>query len=175
VLRCIARFLISNQPKIQLIRAQRGGWEAWLQVELALILHHDVHFGQLYAIEREQPVFTDSRQRVDICGIPRPGAPTVPPFLGIELKVESAFQTGAQGGLVSRYSDDIRKCSMGPRDDLRSASGTTMYAVGVTTLANDLTGYQEVANQNRGDFFWVELVPGSLYMISWRAAWADER
>jgi hypothetical protein len=170
MLHSIAQFLISKAQQIGMARAQKGGWEGWLQVELAIALQ--TNFGAQYTIEREQPIFTNAAQRVDIWAIPQGGQPTTHPFLGIELKVESAFQTGAQGGLVARYGEDIRKCSLGPRQTLRAQHGTALYAVGVTSLATDLHGYQQVANENRGDFYWTELVPGSLYMISWRAAWA---
>jgi len=114
----------------------------------------------------------NSRQQVDLWIIPQEGGEPEPPsYIGIELKVESAFQTGTQGGLVARYRADIAKCLAGPRQELRQNRGVELYAIGITSLATDLVGYEGIAQQSAGnDFFWIQLADG-LYMISWKGEW----
>lgn len=170
ILVSIARILVSKAAAIAEARTHKGGWEGWLQVELAMGLKPQL--GTHYTIKREQPIFLDHSQRVDILATPTPADSSH--YLGVELKVESAYQTGSKGVLPARYSEDIRKCNAGPATSFRKGKGISVYALGITSLASDLQNYNQVAKENRGDFYWTQLAP-SLYMISWKAEWAEAR
>ncbi|KAH7319077.1 hypothetical protein BKA65DRAFT_94711 [Rhexocercosporidium sp. MPI-PUGE-AT-0058] len=137
----IATFLNDHRDRIIEARAQKGGWEGWLQVELASFLLRTN--GMRYDILREQMIYVGT-ERVDIWAQPASGQRGIP-FLGIELKVESEYQVGVNKTLQDRLKTDILKCNNGPKVAFKAGQGTHLYAVGITSLEADLAAYKEIA------------------------------
>ena len=114
-----------NYPKIREIYWQKGGWEGWTQVELALL------FTQLYPKTntfREELVYLGSSKRADLT-LMLAGEQTQV----IELKVESLWQDQSAGGVtnfVKSLKTDISKIdSNNLAPDFRPA---LVYAIGLT-------------------------------------------
>ncbi|KIW94644.1 uncharacterized protein Z519_04620 [Cladophialophora bantiana CBS 173.52] len=108
----IAIFLNNQRPGTFRTRKLKGGWEGWLQVELDSAL--DTALGMNYKVSSEQTIFNGSNQMVDIGAEPLAGPGATLPCAGIELKVESAYQTGSQRTLPRRLQADIEMCIKGP-------------------------------------------------------------
>ncbi|PVH74332.1 hypothetical protein DL98DRAFT_575677 [Cadophora sp. DSE1049] len=141
VIKDIATFLYDRRDRIAEARAQKGGWEGWLQVELASSLLRTN--GMRYDILREQLIYAGT-ERVDIWAQPAADQVGIPCH-GIELKVESEFQTGANKSLQDRLKTDIVKCDNGPKAAFKAGAGTHLYAVGITSLEADLASYKQIA------------------------------
>ncbi|KAH6909325.1 hypothetical protein BKA70DRAFT_1222183 [Coprinopsis sp. MPI-PUGE-AT-0042] len=88
--------------KIADIYKQKGGWEAWLQVELALSIP-DLLGG---TVTREEHIYSNELgdQRVDLLWN---RARQV--RYGIELKCQSSGQTVDKGGFYSAFVTDLKK------------------------------------------------------------------
>jgi hypothetical protein len=168
IVKDIATSIIERSARIVEARAQKGGWEGWLQVELASALR--ILHGMQYDILREQPVYAAS-QRIDIWAQPVSGQSV--PHLGVELKVESEYQTGVNKTLQERFKADILKCNVGPKPEFKTGHGTQMIAVGITSLVNDLQGYKEIAISTNQLICYSPLVVDNvhgiknIYMIWW--------
>ncbi|KAG4428065.1 hypothetical protein IFR05_016451 [Cadophora sp. M221] len=134
----IAKFLSDRRDRITEERAQKGGWEGWLQVELASSLLRTS--GMRYDILREQMIYAGT-ERVDIWAKLAAGQEGFP-FIGIELKVESEYQVGVNKTLQNRLKTDILKCNNGPKAVFRAGPGTHSLDVGVTSLEADLEAYR---------------------------------
>lgn len=143
ILVSIVDFVNTHHRKLWEIMEQKGGWEGWLQVELAfLITESSAH---AYVAERELNVFKKAGQRVDIWAT---GAQGPVQSVGIELKCESHYQDNVGGArLNARLSEDVEKILAGVRQEYVGATGARVYAVGVTTNPNDLKGYDKVASR----------------------------
>ncbi|KAI7353305.1 hypothetical protein KC336_g22388 [Hortaea werneckii] len=141
LIRDVCQAVLERKDRIVEARQEKGGWEGWLQVELAHYLRR--RKGMEYAIEREQPIFA-SRQLIDLWASPLPSRNDLP-WMGVELKVESEFQTGSGKTLLPRFKDDILKCNAGPKVQFKGRGGTWLCAVAITSLEGDLAGYKQVA------------------------------
>jgi hypothetical protein len=168
----IAAIIKERTESIVKARQQKGGWEGWLQVEMGLAL--PLRLGLQYDFLREQQIFAapNNAQRVDLWLTPAPGQ-TKRPILGIELKVESEYQTGANKTLYDRFSADIAKCNAGPRSDLKAGNGTHMVAIGITSLEKDLANYSDLVKKTGQRICLVRLVEDrdhperSIYLLWW--------
>lgn len=158
----LARYLRDNADRIHKARLQKGGWEAWLQVEIATAFSKPM--GMEYDILREQPIY-DRQQRVDIWAVPVPLRHCTIPYIGIELKVESEYQTGTGKTLRARFKDDILKCSVGPKNDFRTGYGTQLFSVGITSLKSDLDGYGQIASETDQVICYCNIVEDNEYDI----------
>lgn len=111
--------------KIREIYWQKGGWEGWAQVELALA------FTQLYPKTntlREQTVYVGSNKRADLTLMLANELTQV-----IELKVESLWQDQSAGGVtnfVTALKADIKKIDINNLDPQYRPA--LVYAIGLT-------------------------------------------
>lgn len=85
---------------------QKGGWEGWLQVELANLLN--LQYGQTTNIQRESTEPYTGSQRADllVTCLPDGDMTPLPPPLAIELKAESIFQMGYGKTIGKTARDD---------------------------------------------------------------------
>jgi hypothetical protein len=94
---------------------QRGGWENWLQVELANALN--ARFSEIANIQREDAApYTMGGRRVDILVSHMPDFNNPPDLrpLAIELKAESIFQSGIGNSIGNLATEDFYKiCDYG--------------------------------------------------------------
>lgn len=147
----IANFLIHNAQKIWAIRDQAGGWEGWLQCELAYLLSTQMqHQGA--AVNREMPVFVQQLQRCDIWCDQSPHDHRGP-YTAIELKCEGSFNEKAVG---DGLGDDIAKLKAGLHPNFRGL--TTLLAVAVTFVESDVAHCQGLAETKGLDIYCCRLV-----------------
>lgn len=145
-----------NDPwKFLIIRGMKGGWEGWLQVELAFLLAtHGIRWS------REMPIYKKKAEQgreklVDLWGIPAGMSEEEivgKDALGIELKVE--YRNASVG---TRFVEDIVKVLAGLKDDcigpmstipamygdpgnatFPRVRGTIMLCLAITTRVEDL-------------------------------------
>lgn len=144
ILISIVDFVNTHHHKLWDIMEQKGGWEGWLQVELAVLI--TASGAHPYVAERELAVFNRAGQRVDVWATAAHG-PAVR-SVGIELKCESHYQDNVgRARLNARLGDDVDKILAGVRQEYVGATGARVYAVGVTTNPNDLDGYDRMAGR----------------------------
>ncbi|GAB1738222.1 hypothetical protein NU219Hw_g2770t1 [Hortaea werneckii] len=141
LIRDVCQAILERKDRIVEARQEKGGWEGWLQVELAYYLRRKL--GMQYEIQREQPIFA-GRQLIDLWALPVPGQRNLP-WIGAELKVESEYQTGSGKTLVPRFKNDIIKCNAGPKTEFKAGQGTCLWAIAITSLHDDLAGYKQIA------------------------------
>ena len=112
-----------NWDKIQMIYKQKGGWEGWLQVELANYLYEN--YAPAWTIERERQVYVGSGKKADITLTKMGQTSHV-----VELKVESMYQDLlSDTSLFDRLKDDIDKLNFANFD---TNLGTVQaYAYGI--------------------------------------------
>lgn len=131
---------------------QRGGWEGWLQVELADVLkteEENEFFG--YKIEREINVFPDSSdKKIDLWFTPQDWFDSAWPYVGVELKTYSKGQDEAKSFLSKRFVDDVDKCAGGVNTaKLRSEERKVIFlCVGVTPDPKDLVRLNKEEEKN---------------------------
>jgi hypothetical protein len=117
--------LEANWAKIRNIYEQKGGWEGWLQVELAEYLRQ---WYPAWTIERERRVFDGSNERADITLTKRGEVSYV-----IELKVASWYQDEAsKSSLFDGIAGDISKLTS--RRFERELGVPHVYALGVCVI-----------------------------------------
>ncbi len=106
----------------------KGGWEGWIQVDLtAFILSHD----STVEILREQPIFVNPRQRVDLLL----NADQLPAQqIAVEIKAQS-FQN--QDAFVDGVVEDLDKLS--GVDDAYADTTAIMFALPFSQAALDET------------------------------------
>ncbi|KAL1859775.1 hypothetical protein Daus18300_009365 [Diaporthe australafricana] len=107
ILRALTDVVSSNKDKVARMHAFKGGWEAWLQVELTLALQDDLRGKQgllQHTHTREDTAYHDSAQRVDVLVTSEiPGGQSKWTNT-IELKCESKFNRGFAGSVVGDYN-----------------------------------------------------------------------
>jgi hypothetical protein len=118
----------------------KGGWEGWVQVDLtAFILAHD----STEEILREQPIFPNARQRVDLLinADQRPAQQ-----VGVEIKAQSFDNAGR---FIAGVDDDLAKLEN--VDDAYHASTRVMVAIAFNQATLDeLLGIEK----DRHRVFW---------------------
>ncbi len=153
----------TNAPTMLAARNLQGGWEAWLQVVLALN-GPTAGLAPGYTVRREQRnVLQDPTQRIDVF-MQRPEGVVTPSF-GIELKCRTVGETSQ--AFVNRLIKDMEKIQM------ETATGlglTNLYAIGITTDADDRNGYAEINGQVHGKtkvYYWnvSDGAGGQIYVV----------
>ena len=160
VIKDIALCIRDRYDRIIEARRQKGGWEGWLQVELASGLLKV--WGLQYDVHREQAIYGDS-QRTDLWFEPVGLHQGKLPKIGVELKVESEYQTGVAKTLRTRFAADIKKCNAGPAPVHKGGVGTHLYAVGITSLKGDLQGFVDLSVQTNTIICFCPLVVDPVY------------
>ncbi|ACJ00691.1 hypothetical protein [Rhodospirillum centenum] len=101
-------FLLLNAKANDIANAylQKGGWEGWLQVELANLLN--TQFGKTTNIQRENTEPYTGNQKADllVTCLPDGDMTPLPPPFAIELKAESIFQMGYGKTIGKTAKDD---------------------------------------------------------------------
>jgi hypothetical protein len=171
IIKEIADALVERHEQIVAARNQKGGWEGWLQVELATALLRP--WAMEYDIYREQVIFSGS-ERIDIWCQPVAKHKGQIPYIGVELKVESEYQAGTGKTFRDRFEKDILKVGAGPASPFRTGAGSLLMAVGVTSLGTDLQDYDKLVKKIGSQIFYCPLVvadPGydhrNIYLIWW--------
>jgi hypothetical protein len=144
IIRDICYFVQENCAKMAFLADQNGGWEAWLQAELAFNFSLVTH----YQPTRELAVYNDQRQRIDLWCRPSHNTRlnTQPSrewgSIGIELKCEGMWQDTMRETQQTpaifhqRVMDDVTKVS---RDINTAVTGPcTVYVVAITTNKKDV-------------------------------------
>ena len=127
VLAITAQWAVERIDTIREIYWQRGGWERWAQVELALL------FTQQYPATnttREQLVYVGSTRRADLT-LELKGEETQV----IEMKMESLWQDSSSGGpanFVNALKNDIYKIDV--NNLLPKYRPALVYALGITLM-----------------------------------------
>ncbi|KAL5372178.1 hypothetical protein PMIN06_010258 [Paraphaeosphaeria minitans] len=104
ILSIIGQWGIDNYLTIREVYWQKGGWEGWAQVELALLFTQQYKKTNTF---REELVYWGNNRRADLT-LELQGEKTQV----IELKMESLFQDQAPGGVTSfitKMKEDILK------------------------------------------------------------------
>jgi hypothetical protein len=156
----------------------KGGWEGWLQAELADFIPQ----SSPYFVEREQAVFQDTRQSIDLWCKHRtkyydpytnPNPSERYMRIGVELKCGGEYQDFFSNTVASfqgRVISDINKIIAGMNTGLTGQSGARVYAVGVTADFTDLYGFESVARTGMQVRYW-QSPPlqntDSLYVLWW--------
>lgn len=152
ILQALTWFVENNCHKISVLMDYKGGWEGWLQSELAYLINTSENIP--YTCEREQNTFDQERQMIDLwCKhnseywAPDEGcfATRDEPRIGMELKcggLHQDFYSDVTGPFGVRFAKDIYKIQAGMNSDDVSESGARVYAIGVTEDENDLYGFQ---------------------------------
>lgn len=124
VLSLIGNWAQANYKAIQQVYLQRGGWEGWMQVNIAMLLNE---FYPNVIMQREEHVYTGSNMRADLT-FKIAGEPTQV----VELKVESLWQDASAGvsGFLAAYKKDIDKISNNQL--VASLRPAKMYVIGLT-------------------------------------------
>lgn len=173
-----------DDGSIQLARNFQGGWEAWLQVELASELlkrlSYQVKEGDNgYVVLREIPVWNKSNngKGKGICDVwiePSPGPdhrlPTGRPAVVIELKVEYSYLTGQPNPdgtaqqkinyVRQRFEQDMEKMSSGLTKDAQARveeCGIRKLCVAVTSRPEDLVGWKKIQQTHKTQVNYIQL------------------
>ncbi|KAF4213157.1 hypothetical protein CNMCM8980_007414 [Aspergillus fumigatiaffinis] len=178
VLAAIVSFVERNRQQIWLQTGMKGGWEGWLQAELADFIPQ----SSPYFVEREQAVFQDTRQSIDLWCKHRmeyydpytnPNPSERYMRIGVELKCGGEYQDFFSNTVASfqgRVISDINKIIAGMNTGLTGQSGARVYAVGVTADFTDLYGFESVARTGMQVRYW-QSPPlqntDSLYVLWW--------
>ncbi|GFF96948.1 hypothetical protein IFM53868_08809 [Aspergillus udagawae] len=133
----------------------RGGWEGWMQVNIAVLLKE---FYPNVTLQREEHVYTGSNMRADLT-FKIAGEPTQV----VELKVESLWQDASAGvsGFLAAYKKDIDKVSNNQL--VASLRPAKVYVIGLTCkdqvfqYMRNLSNWYPYANA----FKYTCLVPGT--------------
>lgn len=108
----IIRSRLGTPQMVQLMEraaSLKGGWEGWLQVEIALALA--AGFGGIVEVDREVP-YADLRRILELRNLRTDVFIDIGDneFILMEIKAESKFQeTSFEGSLARRYVDDAGK------------------------------------------------------------------
>lgn len=156
----IVDFVEANHPKMWEAVEQKGGWEGWAQSEFASFLVE--HSPSNYVSEREQYIYKNKSQRIDIWAEPMDNSA---PMMGIELKCEGQYQDLKWGDFTARVVEDIKKIRGGLKSESTQHNGAKVYAVGLTTNPNDLKGFDEVARYGEQVYF--SRHPANMLFIIW--------
>lgn len=141
VIRFIKAYLGDNFGKVASIFKQKGGWEGWLQVELAEYIKQNYSSIPLLREARIYPNFP--RKSADIL-MTNIGAEEISPdSYVIELKTEGAYRDATDPWYVfNGVKDDIEKIATGQLDE--SLRRTKAFVIGViitNTTANRWSNY----------------------------------
>lgn len=104
-------------------------------------------------VYREQHIFKNTSEMIDIWCVPVKGREEKLPYIGIELKVETEFQNTRAGSLQRRFEADFMKCIGGPDAEFRTwdprtqrGKRTHMYCIGLTSKMKDLVDFKKVSD-----------------------------
>lgn len=185
----IINFVNSHSEKIKVIDEDlEGGWEGWLQVELAL-LHNEysqpLALSNEYSVEREVPTYIEPRQKIDlwyrsnqeffgddddknVCVRCRDSGADHP-RIGIELKCFTSYKdywTGTARHLQAEVLADIMKIqNMHPV--FTKACGARVFAVGVTQAEGDLCGYTQALTLGNIPVQYAMTMSDGIFVIWW--------
>lgn len=173
-----------DDGSIQLARHFQGGWEVWLQIELASTLikklSYQVQEGDnAYTVLREIPVWNKSNtgKGKGICDLwiePNRGPdgrhPAGRPAVVVELKVDYAYLTGQikRDGTYEekikfvrqRFEEDLTKMASGLTPEAQAQveeCGIRKLCIAVTSHEEDLKGWQAVQKKlkTRVNYIWL--------------------
>ena len=136
----ILQFIENNRAKIIFLAEQKGGWEGWLQAELAYHLDRSTK----YMVDREKAVFNDENQQIDLWCTPRIPFYPANDFsfgeIGVELKCEGMWQDTVvkEEHFYGRVLADLAKVQKGIDGTQLISAFCHVYAVGVTTDKEDI-------------------------------------
>ncbi|XP_014559311.1 hypothetical protein COCVIDRAFT_13750 [Bipolaris victoriae FI3] len=143
--RFVKDFLVARWPIDQQIYQQKGGWEGWLQVELANKWLND--YGYTWKPERERHVYAN---------LPSAAADLTPTKASsishvIELKTGGEYRDDANGNnLFSSIADDIRKIATG--GVIADLGRTVLFTIGVCVR-------QDIATKYGANYAWATAYP----------------
>jgi hypothetical protein len=179
ILKDICHFVELNRAKMAFLAEMEGGWEAWLQAELAyfFITNHST-----YLPTRELAVYHDPSQRIDLwC---RRSATTPMPnqwgSIGIELKCEGMWQDTMRdtqqtpATFYNRVMQDVNKVCAGV--DTRAHGPCTVYIVAITTSVSDVQQNFRfrgpIPGQQRPRFkYWASSPTGTMHAPAFYVIW----
>jgi len=136
-IRFVRMLLEANFIKVIDIFKQKGGWEGWLQVELANYISSTY---RTVTMERERSVFPNYPRKMADLTITKLGLEDVQPdSYVIELKTEGEYRNEKDPLYVfDGVKDDIEKIASGQLD--KKLRDTTAYAIGVL-ITNKTAAY----------------------------------
>ena len=155
IINTICDFVQHHSQKMLDAMDQNGDWEGWAQVELAFWLTEGG--SEYYFCAREEKVFKDSAQKIDIWaehnGYSAIGGPSVDadypqngePVVGIELKCHGPPQDTEYGDFQNRISKHIMKIVGGLKPECTRPNGARVYAIGLTSDESALRDYDDIA------------------------------
>jgi hypothetical protein len=175
---CLETFnnVICTQNNLDRIRQiQGGGWENWLQVQMADALPGRPQLATSWIqpqVQREQPIYWDHGKRVDIWVAGGQNGPNA----GIELKCKLNNETSDQFILrfTQDYSDKVHDGpSGGPANQYRNGR-TTIWGIGFTDQPDEvrriLAQLQGMTPQTSELYRQGYVKTGNMYMI-WYCEW----
>lgn len=135
ILAIISGWAIPMYPSLRQIYLQKGGWEGWMQVNIALALTQGFPNTKTY---REQSVWDGSNERVDLLLLSA-GEPTQI----VELKCESFYQDNGPGTFktfVRAMKKDIAKIVVNGEALNPLYKPAIFYVIGLT-MVDEVTDY----------------------------------
>jgi hypothetical protein len=127
IVQLIATWANSRAAIIQRAYDQKGGWEGWAQVEIALSLQDELSKKPdfLDVLTREFPFYANDSLRADIAILYLPDGM---PIDIIELKCESAFQTKQ---FAAELYDDFVKVTTENISHLKNCHPSRQFLIGI--------------------------------------------
>ena len=134
----------------------QGGWERWLQIELARTIQAEWHHSVLC----EQYIWNNSR--VDLLAkSSQAGVPNI----GIELKCRTYQEQGT--AFANRFHDDLKKITRRPADKYTPC---ILYVTGIGHQADVETQYNNVPDPNNKKpipIYYEEVLQGFFLIYAW--------
>ncbi len=121
----VVQEITANSGPIFQVLGYKGGWERWLQIELARTVLSPNHLH----VQCEESIWSD-QAKVDLWTKSQTGAPNV----GLELKCRTAIEQDLS--FADRYHADMVKVTRQPKEANRPCY---LYAIGITTVQADCT------------------------------------
>lgn len=148
VIRFVKDFLVARWPMVQQIYQQKGGWEGWLQVELANKWLND--YGYTWDPERERHVYANlPAAAADLTLTRRTSVSHV-----IELKTGGEYRDDTnRNSLFNGIAVDIQKIATG--GVVAELGPTVLFTIGVCVR-------QDIATTNGENYVWAAAYPRPL-------------
>ena len=153
----IKQYIEKNTTKIFEVIKFKGGWERWLQIELARTIKAEWHQPVLC----EQDIWKTTA-RVDLWA---KGAEAKFPYIGIELKCRTDLEQGI--AFANRFHDDLKKIAKRPDN---ANTPCILYATGIGHREDVETPYTNVPDPNNKQpipIYYEEVVQGAFLIYAW--------
>ncbi len=144
---------------VEVVKFQ-GGWERWLQIELARTIKAEWHQPVLC----EQRIWTAGRVDLWAKGA-EAGVEAGVPYIGIELKCRTDLEEG--NAFATRFHDDLTNIAKRPAN---AYTPCILYAIGIGHRADVEIHFNNVRDPNNDQpipIYYEEVMPGAFVIYAW--------